>query len=91
MIISHGLLTGGSALTTSCAELHRKPWIHIDLDMTPYSDAAIMIREWIERNGIKTMNVAGPRESKDPMIYQAVLDLLEQMKRVRASFMPSAS
>jgi len=35
LIVSHGLLTGGSALTTSFAELHKKPWIHIDLDMTP--------------------------------------------------------
>jgi len=51
----------------------------------------MMIQEWIGQNGIKTMNVAGPRESKDPMLYQAVLKLLEEMKRVRASFMPSAS
>ena len=78
LIVSHSLLTGGSALTTSFAELHRKPWIHIDLEMTPYSEAARMIQEWVGRNGIKTMNVAGPRASKDPMIYQAVMELLEK-------------
>jgi len=44
-----------------------------------------MIREWIRLNGIKVMNVAGARASKDPMIYQAVADLLEEMKRVQAS------
>jgi hypothetical protein len=78
LIISHGLLTGGSALTTSFAELHRKPWIHIDLEMASYSEAARTIQEWVGRNGIKTMNIAGPRESKDPMIYQSVMELLEE-------------
>ena len=78
LIISHGLLTGGSALTTSFAELHRKPWIHIDLEITPSSAAARTIQEWVGRNGIKIMNVAGARASKDPMIYQAVMDLLEK-------------
>ena len=78
LILSHGLLTGESALTTSFAELHRKPWIHIDLEMTPYSEAARMIQEWVGRSGIKIMNVAGARASKDPMIYQAVTDLLEK-------------
>ena len=78
LILSHGLLTGGSALTTSFAEKHKKPWIHIDLQTTLSPDAARMIREWIGRSGVKIMNVAGPRASKDPMIYQAVMDLLEQ-------------
>jgi hypothetical protein len=78
LILSHGLLTGGSALTTSFAEKHRKPWIHIDLKSTPYPAAARMIQEWVGRNGVKIMNVAGARASKDPMIYQAVMDLLEK-------------
>ena len=85
LILSHGLLTGGSALTTGFADLHRKPWIHIDLQTTLSPDASRMIREWIGRNGIKIMNVAGPRASKDPMIYQAVTELLEETKRVQES------
>jgi hypothetical protein len=79
LILSHGLLTGGSALTTGFAERHRKPWIHIDLHTTPSLDAARMIQEWIGRSGIKIMNVAGARASKDPMIYQAMMDLLEKV------------
>ena len=77
LIVSHGLLTGGSALTTGLAERHGKPWIHIDLTTTPFPDAARMIREWAGRHGIKVMNVAGPRASKDPEIYQVVTELLE--------------
>jgi hypothetical protein len=77
LIVSHGLLTGGSALTPELARQHRKPWIHIDLEITPFPEAASMIREWIRHNSIKVMNVAGPRASKDPKIYQAVKELLE--------------
>jgi len=36
-----------------------------------------MIREWVGRYSITILNVAGARESKDPMIYQAVMDLLD--------------
>ena len=76
LIVSHGLLTGGSALTTGFAEHHGKPWIHIDLGITSYPEAATMIREWAGRYSITVLNVAGARASKDPMIYQAVTKLL---------------
>jgi hypothetical protein len=84
LIVSHGILTGGSALTRELAKQHRKPWIHIDLGTTLCPDAARMIQEWVGRNGIKVMNVAGARGSKDPEIYQAVMELLEEMKQVKA-------
>ena len=79
LIVSHGLLTGGSALTRELARQHRKPWIHIDLEITSYSESAGMIREWIGRHGIKVMNVAGPRARKDPKIYEAVMELLGEL------------
>jgi hypothetical protein len=85
LIVSHGILTGGSALAEELAKLYRKPWIHIDLEAIPYPKAASMIREWIRHNGIKVMNVAGARASKDPMIYKAVTELLEAVKRARAT------
>ena len=77
LIVSHGFLTGGSALTREFAIQHRKPCLHIDLEATSYSESARSIRGWIGRNGINIMNVAGARESKDPTIYQAVMELLE--------------
>jgi hypothetical protein len=77
LIVSHGLLTGGSALTVGFAEHHGKPCIHIDLEMTSYPEAATTIREWVGRYSITVLNVAGARASKDPMIYQAVMDVLD--------------
>jgi len=35
--------------------------------------------EWIDQNEIKTLNVAGPRASKDPKIYKRVTDVLESL------------
>jgi hypothetical protein len=77
LILSHAHLTGGSALTQSLAEKHGKPCIHIDLSKVDMRKASLIINIWIHRYKIKVLNVAGPRASKDPIIYQATLDLLE--------------
>ena len=77
LIISHGLLTGGYAYAQKMAMKHCKPWFHIDLYKLPTILAAMLIKNWIPKNGIKTLNVAGPSASKDPAIYELVTVLLE--------------
>ncbi|OPY06436.1 MAG: putative molybdenum carrier [Syntrophus sp. PtaB.Bin001] len=79
LIVSHGILTGGSALTEFFADQHKKPCIHVDLDKQSIKDAAITISSWIEENNIEVLNVAGPRAGKDPEIYRATLTLLETL------------
>jgi len=77
LIFSHGKLTGGSALTAKYAVKHKRPCLHIDLDKTPYLEAALKIATWVMKNKIGVLNVAGSRTSKDPKIYDAVSDVLE--------------
>jgi len=77
LILSHGPLTGGSALTVSIATRNCKPHLHIDFEQGPLSEAAQRIRQWLQNNDIKVLNVAGPRASKDAAIYQDVIALLE--------------
>jgi hypothetical protein len=77
LIISHGSLTGGSAYTRKMAMKHAKPWFHIDLNKTPTFHAGMLIEDWITKNGIETLNVAGPRASKDSQIYGFVTIILE--------------
>ena len=79
LIFSRGTLTGGSALTRKLAKQHDKPWVHVDLDKATAREAAQMITEWIEDNGIQTLNVAGPRASKDPGIHDFVVGILENV------------
>jgi hypothetical protein len=76
VIISHGKLTRGSAYTLKMAKQHEKPCIHIDLKEYAVLPAALEILTWIGANNINVMNVAGPRASKDPKIYESVKEVL---------------
>ena len=77
LIFSHGELTGGSLLTREYARKHGKPCLHIDFNRLIAFDAAIDVNDWLSEHRIAVLNVAGPRESKDPEIYQAVYKMLE--------------
>ena len=79
LIISHGPLTGGSAVTREMAIKHGRPWLHIDLDRMAAFHAATAINNWILQKEIEILNVAGPRASADPAIYQDTLNILESV------------
>jgi hypothetical protein len=76
LIVSHGRLTGGSALTRELAMENGKRWLHIDLNKISQFDAAMKINKWLYEKNIEVLNVAGPRASKDSKVYQAVMDIL---------------
>ena len=69
VILTHGILTGGSLLTQKKAIQHKKPVIHLDMNEVTVEKAADLLRDFIENNGIGILNVAGSRASKDPDIY----------------------
>ena len=77
VIFSHGPLTGGSLLTQQLAERHGRPCQLFDLDAITAFDAARELNDWIQAYNIRVLNVAGPRASQDPDIYQATMDILE--------------
>ena len=76
LMLSHGELTGRSALSAKMAEKHHRPWLHIDFTETNGFEAARAINTWIIENEIETLNVAGPSASKDPEIYDATYKTL---------------
>jgi len=78
VIVSHGFLTGGSALTREFALKYKKSWLHIDLNALSLPDAAHTLLHWLEEKEIRVLNIAGPKAGKDPKIYQAVLRLLQE-------------
>jgi hypothetical protein len=73
LILSRGELTGGTALTESMARQIGKPCLVIDLvaefDAQP-------VEEWIAENRIRTLNVAGPRESQQAGIFDQACEYL---------------
>jgi hypothetical protein len=77
IIISHGPLTGGSRYTYEMAKQHHKPCLVIDLARTKVYEAGATIMIWVTGNKISTLNVAGPRASKNRHIYDQVTEILE--------------
>ena len=56
LILSHGELTGGSGFTRKMAMKHGKPWYHADLNKMPSFQAAMIIEDWVSKNGIIRKN-----------------------------------
>ena len=73
LIIAHGELTGGTALTRDFAASLAKPCLVVSPDNT---SAAKMVAAWLTEHKIRILNVAGPRESRDPGIYERAGKLL---------------
>jgi hypothetical protein len=76
LILTRGAPSTGTALTRELAQRHGKPCLVIDLD-TPGEPRAVGI--WLARHGIRTLNVAGPRESSNPGIYRQASDFLRRV------------
>jgi hypothetical protein len=77
LVVSHGPLTGGSALTLELAHKHKKPCMHLDLAEKPVFLSAPDVNAWLNHHMIEILNVAGPKASKDPKIYEATLFVVE--------------
>jgi len=61
LVLSFGTPDGGTALTLRLARRLGRPWCHVDLAATP--DPA-ELRRWLRERRVRTLNVAGPRESR---------------------------
>jgi hypothetical protein len=79
LIVSFGPLTGGSALTESLSIKHDHPCLILNLALISLDEAVDAVEKWIQRYEIAIMNVAGPRASGEPRIYDAVYKLLLQI------------
>ncbi|MGH9752238.1 MAG: putative molybdenum carrier protein [Blastocatellia bacterium] len=68
-------LRGGSLLTVELAEQYNKPVIHLRQE-DEQTNHAQELRSFIEKFGISVLNIAGPRASEEPGIYQFVSSVL---------------
>ena len=79
LILSHGNLTGGSKYTMECADKHKRPWLHVDLNKLPAEEAVSIIVDWIFINKIEVLNVAGSRASKDLKMYEKTYQVINHV------------
>ncbi|NNF57402.1 MAG: molybdenum cofactor carrier [Rhodothermaceae bacterium] len=76
LILARGPLVGGTALTREEAEALARPVLVLD----PTDPKAVReARRWMrQQHAIRTLNIAGPRESTEPGIYAETLAFLTQ-------------
>jgi predicted Rossmann fold nucleotide-binding protein DprA/Smf involved in DNA uptake len=84
LILYHERLQGGTLLTSRFAEQQNKPCHKVRLTRVPQPSGskslAVKIkaaRKWLYENKIYTLNVAGPRGSKEPEIYLRAKEFLK--------------
>ena len=72
-------VTGGSLRTIGFAKKHGKPCLHLsrEVGLFGYRDRSELLQEFVREHGIKRLNVAGSRESKEPGIHAWVMEVLE--------------
>ncbi|MCA9201662.1 MAG: putative molybdenum carrier protein [Planctomycetales bacterium] len=76
LIVYRERLTGGTKLTEMLTRRHSKPLLLVDLATEP--DVTAM-QSWLRGQAIRTLNVAGPRESTSPGIAREAAALLRDL------------
>jgi hypothetical protein len=76
IITGDDTVEGGTKVTLSVAQRLHKPVLHArTTDAVPVA----MIAAWCEENDIRSLNIAGPRESESPGIYDATRALIQNV------------
>lgn len=76
LILTWGPPTNGTAFTVQVAEELGKPYLITDF---LEEESIEEVLGWLETHAIKTLNVAGPRASKIPDIYEEAVAFLESL------------
>ena len=83
LIVSHGRLMRGSLLTKKLADKYEKPFLHLDFSKSKIEEAARETRKWLTSLKCKRLNIAGPRASTDPEIYEKTKLFLAELFGVK--------
>lgn len=80
LVLADGAIEGGTAYTVRCAEASGRPVLLIDLaDGADPARTADSVLAWASANGVRVLNVAGPRESARPGIGAAARRVLDRL------------
>jgi hypothetical protein len=76
LVLRRGEASRGTVLTMARARGLKKPLHVLDLGL-PSAPAAVV--DWIRQHSIQVLNVAGPRESESPGIYEAARKAIHEI------------
>jgi DNA-binding transcriptional MerR regulator len=74
IVFSFGRLAPNAVDSINFAKAHKKPWLHIDLETE--QNPTKVLRSWLPKFEIKTLNVAGRNASKIPGLKKSVNDMI---------------
>jgi Circularly permutated YpsA SLOG family len=73
LVLSNSYPEGGTLLTVNYAMRCQKPCLKVRLCRPPRPDR---VHAWIRQNNIRILNIAGPRASKQPDVYDKAFRFL---------------
>ncbi|GMR03600.1 MAG: putative molybdenum carrier protein [Gammaproteobacteria bacterium] len=76
LILARGALEGGTAFTRRLAIREGKPCLVIDLSVNTEPQ---IVHDWLKTHAIRTLNIAGPRESVQPGIHEQARYFLREL------------
>jgi predicted Rossmann-fold nucleotide-binding protein len=76
LILSRGSPQGGTALTLKLARKLNKPFLLVDLDR---ETDPFQVWQWIKKNRVRVLNVAGPREGESAGIFEKASAFLREV------------
>ena len=79
LILNIGELDGGSLETQRLADRFGKQCLVIQLDLGRDNENVSKVTEWLQTHSIAVLNIAGPRESKRPGVYQLTFGFLTRL------------
>jgi hypothetical protein len=77
LILYADKIGNGTLLTRQIANNLKKPCLLLCLNGEVHPEKCAELLSWLNANKIKTLNIAGPRESSNPGIYTETLRFLE--------------
>lgn len=84
LILYAGTLEGGTLMTRNfCKELD-KPSLIVSSNTFDAATAGSTAHAFVTQHGIRTLNVAGPRASKQPQIYNWAYTIIADLLRLAA-------
>ena len=76
LVLAFGRLDRGSRAAIEIARARGRPWLALDLRREGDPGA---VAAWLAAHGVRTLNVAGPRESRAPGTYAAAARFLGRL------------
>jgi hypothetical protein len=79
LILCPGLPEGGTALTERIARELGRPVLVVDIDKKASRSTIKLVRAWLDVRAPAILNIAGPREAKNPGLYARVREMLKEL------------